>query len=407
MRRSARPGEAGEPDVGQKTVAAPGADVLSSGMLALEHAPAAIALATLAGDLLYLNPRAEHLFGVLCDADLAGHNLADICTETGQLATVEAVARDGRERQLSVCREAAASVPIRLLCKVTRVAGYGGIPTWLAFVGLERDTPATVDASLDELESLSILRRLTSMAAWKVRIEDWDNWTRNPMQWGTGLNPLLNLKPGAAKVTTPQGYLDFVAREDRESIRAALEKALLSGSRFESVHRISPRNGSPKTVLSRAVLVADDQASSAPALLGMVQDITSAVGSELRTYEKAAILETIATNTEAPVYAVDRDLRYTYFNSFFAMSMRYVYGTDTVLGERAYESISNDTRRRTVLGHLRRALGGTRVVEEIPICLDDAVVRHYELTYSPIKSGTGTSGVAVFGICCPSATAAK
>jgi hypothetical protein len=79
----------------------------------------------------------------------------------------------------------------------------------------------------------------------------------------------------------------------------------------------------------------------------------------MRPYEKAAILDTIAANMEAPVYAVDRDLRYTYFNSFFAFMFRRVYGVDAVLGEKAYEAVADDGRRRTVLGHLRRALAGT------------------------------------------------
>jgi GGDEF domain-containing protein len=121
----------------------------------------------------------------------------------------------------------------------------------------------------------------------------------------------------------------------------------------------------------------------------------------MRPYEKAAILDTIAANLEAPVYAVDRDLRYTYFNSFFASMLRRVYGADAMLGEKAYEAVSDDGRRRVVLGHLRRALAGARVVEEIPVSVDDATVRRYELTYSPIRGGAATGGVTVFGIRSP------
>ena len=127
----------------------------------------------------------------------------------------------------------------------------------------------------------------------------------------------------------------------------------------------------------------------------------------MRPYEKAAILDTIAANMEAPVYAVDRDLRYTYFNSFFAFMLRRVYGVDAVLGEKAYEAVADDGRRRTVLGHLRRALAGTRVVEEVPVSVDDAMVRRYELTYSPLRSGAVTGGVTVFGIRSPGAMTSR
>jgi PAS domain-containing protein len=153
----------------------PFADAFSSGMLALEHAPAALGLATLAGDLLYLNASGERLFGIAHGAHLAGRNLADICTETGQLSALEAVARDGRERNLAIYRQPAGMAPTRLLCKLTRIAGYGGIPTWLAFAVLDRDdTAADDDASLGEAESMSIIRRLASVAARKMRIDELD-----------------------------------------------------------------------------------------------------------------------------------------------------------------------------------------------------------------------------------------
>jgi PAS domain-containing protein len=407
MRPSA---QQGEPEVSARredpTIPMPSEDTLSGGMLTLEQSPAALGLATLAGDLFFLNARAQRLFGVAPGAPLAGRNLADLCTGAGQLTTLEAVARDGRERNLSICRGAGAATAVRMLLRLSRVAGYGGIPTWIAFAAIERDDSTEGDAPLSESESMSILRRLTSLAAWKMRIDDCERWTNNTMQWGAGLHPLLNLKPGGSRLLS-RNFLDFVAREDREGTRVALEKSLQSGARFEAVYRLNPRNGAAKVVLSRAVVGADEECSGAPTMFGVVHDITSALGGEIRPYEKAAILDTIATSLEAPVYAVDHNLRYTYFNPFFALTLRHVYGTDAALGEKAYESIPDDGRRRTVLGHLRRALAGARVVEEIRICLDDAVPRRYDLTYAPIRSGALPGGVTVFGVRSPHPVTAR
>jgi PAS domain-containing protein len=376
-------------------------------MVALEHSPAALGLATLAGDLLYLNGNGARLFGIAPDAALTGRNLADICSDTGQLGALEAVARDGRERNLLICREVPDAPPRRVLCKLTRIDGYGGIPTWLAFAGFERDDFATDDeAPLSDAESMSITRRLSSVAAWKMSLDTRDSWTQSMMQWDAGVHALLNLKPNHSKLAA-QHFLDCVAREDRELAGNMLEQSLQGGARLEAVYRLNPRNGSPKIVLTRAVLAADTEGSSAPTLFGTVQDITSALGNEMRSYEKAAILDTIAANMEAPVYAVDRDLRYTYFNSFFAFMLRRIYGADAVLGEKAYEAVGDEGRRRIVLGHLRRALAGTRVVEEVPISLDDAIVHRYELTYSPIRSGMATGGVTVFGIRSPGAVTSR
>ena len=407
MRQSAQQGET-EVSGGKEdpTIPTPGDD-FAGGMLTLEQSPAALGLATLAGDLFFLNTRAQRLFGIAPGTPLGGRNLAEICTEAGQLAALEAVARDGRERNLSVYREAGAATALRMLLRLTRVAGYGGIPTWIAFAAVERDDSADDDAPLGEAESMSILRRLTSVAAWKMRIHDCGQWSNNTMQWGAGLHPLLNLKPGSSRLPA-HSFLDFVAREDREGTRVALEKSLQSGARFEAVYRLNPRNGAAKVVLSRAVVAADEECSGAPTMFGTVHDITSALGGEMRPYEKAAILDTIAMSLEAPIYAVDRDLRYIFFNPFFALTMRHVYGTDAVLGEKAYESISDDGRRRAVSGHLRRALAGARVVEEIRISLDDAVPRRYDLTYAPIKNGAAPAGgVTVFGVRRPDPATAR
>jgi PAS domain-containing protein len=416
MRRSTQPGEAGVSEhVADSTVPTPVGDAFSSGMVALERSPAALALATLAGDLLYLNANGERLFGVAHGAALTGRNLADICSDAGQPGVLEAVARDARGRNLLIRVESASTdprgetpnaLPTCFLCKLTRIDGYGGIPTWLAFAGIERDDSATDDASpLSDAESLAIIRRLSNVAAWKMPLDTQDIWTQNMMQWDPGMQALLNLKSTHSKVVAQQ-FLEYVAREDRELAGNMVEQSL-GGARFEAVLRMNPRNGSPKIVLTRAVLDTDAQGASEPTLLGTVQDITSALGNEMRPYEKAAILDTIAANLEAPVYAVDRDLRYTYFNSFFAFMLRRVYGVDAMLGEKAYEAVSDDVRRRVVLGHLRRALGGARVVEEVPVSVDDAIVRRYELTYSPIRSGAATGGVTVFGIRSPGAVTSR
>jgi PAS domain-containing protein len=293
------------------------------------------------------------------------------------------------------------------LLRLSRVAGYGGIPTWIAFAALEREDSADTEVPLGESESMSILRRLSSLAVWKMRIDDPGQWVNNTMQWDAGLHPLLNLKPGSGRLTA-RGFLDLVAREDRDGTRTALARSLQGGPRFEAVFRINPRNGSAKVVLSRTVVATDEESSGTPTMFGVVHDITSALGGETRPYEKSAILDTIATGLEAPVYAVDRDLRYTYFNPFFALTMRHVYAADAVLGEKAYESIPDDGRRRAVLSHLRRALAGARVVEEIRITLDDAVPRRFDLTYAPIKSGAAPGGgVAVFGVRSPQPMAAR
>jgi hypothetical protein len=207
------------------TAPMPTDDAFSSGMVALEHSPAALGLATLAGDLLYLNTNGERLFGVAHSVPLTGRNLADICSDAGQFGALEAVARDGRARSLVI---RVGSESIRMLCKLTRIDGYGGIPTWLAFAGFERDDFATDDESpLSDAESLSIMRRLSNVAAWKMPINTRDSWTQSMMHWDAGVHALLNLKPTHSKVAA-QHFLEGVAREDRELAGDMLDPAISS-----------------------------------------------------------------------------------------------------------------------------------------------------------------------------------
>jgi PAS domain S-box-containing protein len=398
MRRSSSRRESEDPEYPEESsiqTAAP--DSLASAILALEQSPAALGLATLAGDLLYLNTKAEELFGVSPGAELPGRNFAEVCTQRVQLGVLEAVARDGRERQIHLVGARASGGTGRYLCKLRRLSGYGGIPTWLSFVALEYDGGnESADTALDDMQSMRVIHRLAGMATWKMRLDDRSDWTNNPVQWGAGIYPLLNLKSDAP-LATLRSYLDFVARPDRPGIRAAMDEALADGSRFEAIYRLNPRGGATKLVLSRAVPVADESTNFVPMMWGVVQDITSVFAGQMLPYEKAAILDTFAQNLEAPLYAVDRDFRYTFFNPFFESMMRRLYGVTPAIGERAFESISSAPRRKTVLANLRRALSGARVVEEVAIRLDDAIVRTFELTYSPMRGSAASSGVTVFG----------
>ncbi len=399
MRRSSSRRESEDPEYPEESSIQPAApDRLASAILALEQSPAALGLATLAGGLLYLNSKAEELFGVAAGEELQGRNFAEVCTQRVQLGALEAVARDGRERQIHLVGTAATAGSGRFLCKLRRLSGYGGIPTWLSFVALEYDGGSgSTDPALDDMQSMQVIHRLAGMATWKMRLDDRSDWTNNPVQWGAGIYPLLNLKPDAP-LATLRSYLDFVARSDRPGIRAAMDEALADGSRFEALYRLNPRGGATKLVLSRAVSVVDEATSSVPMIWGVLQDLTSVFAGQMLPYEKAAILDTFAQNMEAPLYAVDRDFRYTFFNPFFESMMRRLYGVTPVLGERALESIASTPRRKTVQANLRRALAGARVVEEVPIRLDDSILRTYELTYSPMRGATASSGVTVFGV---------
>jgi DNA-binding MarR family transcriptional regulator/PAS domain-containing protein len=362
----------------------PNPDELLHRALAVESVPAAIALATLAGELLYLNARAQEFFAIRVGADLAGHNVADVC-EQPQLSALEAVARDGREREFSVTRDCAppagaqSQTPVRrhFLCRLSRVAGANGIPTWLCFVATEQQDQSVEEETLYEAQALRIIRSVGGVAAATMRIEDESNWLNNPVQWSTEVFSLLNVKLAGVKPAAGN-YVDFIVPEDRPDVMRAMERFLTEGVPFEVLYRLNARDGQAKVLFSRAAFAEVHPATGQRQLWFVNQDVTALFSGNLLPREKAAVLDALAANIEAPLYAVDEEFRYVYTNEFFREAMRQQYGASVVLGEKAYETVHSVARRRTVMSNLRRASQGTRVVEGMAIRSTDAVVRHYE-----------------------------
>jgi PAS domain-containing protein len=373
---------------------------LMHGMLALGHSPAAIALANLAGELLFLNAKAAEFFGISAGTDPSGHNISDVCKEQPQLAALEAVARDGHERQFDVTLEVGGengghAEARRFTCRLSRVAGPQGIATWLAFVALQKQERDLDGGALYEAQALRIIHSLGGIAASTMRVQDRDNWLNNSVQWSAEVFSLLNAKPATVKPTS-ETYFEHIAPQDRQEVDQGMARLLAQGTPLEVLYRLNPKNGPPKVLFTRAA-VAAQATHAAKELWFVAQDVTSLFAGQLLPREKAAVLDAFAACIEAPVYAVDGEFRYTYCNQFFRDSMRKVHGAAVVIGEKAYETVPSSARRRTVLSNLRRALHGARVVEEVSQPLDHSVIRHYELTYSPIVCGSQTIGVAVLG----------
>jgi len=146
---------------------------------------------------------------------------------------------------------------------------------------------------------------------------------RQPDAVGAGIESLLNLNR-RPKVTSRATWTASLVKTVTRS--SALEKSFLNGFRFEAVHCLTSRNSSPKIVLSRAALVADERAGSAPTLVGMVQDITplSRRGASVR---EGGDTRHYCGNLEAPLRCRSR-LSLHLFQHFFGLSMRQLYGVD-------------------------------------------------------------------------------
>jgi hypothetical protein len=372
-------------------------DAVANAIRALEYSPAAIVLASLSGELLCINVEAERIFDIAHGKALKGRYIAEIFSEQLHLSYLEAVARDGQERQFDMFRTSDGAGSRHFLCKLTRVPERNGIPAWLVLVVFEHDHRTSADdATIDDVETARIIRQLSGIAVWKIRRDDDKEWADSTMQWSEELFYLLNLNP-ALRRQTLRDYMEFVFPEDREAVFAALSRSLTEGSKFEAVYRLTPKNSTAKVMASRAIAIRDPVTGKTREMWGVEQDVTPIFGGQLLPREKASILDTVASSMDGPLYAVDREFRLIYFNEFFREGMQRVFGVDARLGNKVADD-DQCSRRKTILSNIRRALAGTRMVEEISIPLDASAARHYELTYSPIRSASTTIGVVVFGV---------
>lgn len=105
------------------------------------------------------------------------------------------------------------------------------------------------------------------------------------------------------------------------------------------------------------------------------------------------ILDTLVT----PVYALDRDLRYTAFNPAHAAVMRFGYGAEIELGGRMLDYHTIPLDGELARSSLDRALKGETVSSKAWVGRDENR-RFYWTTHSPIRDGDEIVGVAMVSL---------
>jgi two-component system CheB/CheR fusion protein len=109
------------------------------------------------------------------------------------------------------------------------------------------------------------------LGAWWIDIDNPD-LAANPLHWSDAVYRIFGYEPGAIEVTRPLFY-GHVHPDDRDRVAAAMSRTLDSKEPYRLEHRIVRRDGSERTVLELAQVIADDQGRP-HRIVGAVQDIT-------------------------------------------------------------------------------------------------------------------------------------
>jgi PAS domain S-box-containing protein len=118
---------------------------------------------------------------------------------------------------------------------------------------------------------------------------------------------------------------------------------------------------------------------------------------EAQSAERHATLKSLLESVATPVFSLDRDYRYTSFNSAHAAVMKALYGAEIEIGQSMmeYQPVLED--REVARKNLDRALGGEQFIESSFSGDPVRIRRYFEVSHNPIFDPSGeVIGVSVF-----------
>lgn len=125
-------------------------------------------------------------------------------------------------------------------------------------------------------------------------------------------------------------------------------------------------------------------------------DIAERKKAEEALTEQYSTLKGIISSMNAPVYSVDRDLRYTSFNAAHAAVVKEIYGRRIEIGHHMLDYMTMVEDREAAQAHLNRALAGEPLVKEAYSGEGALARRCFRVTHNPIRDEQdGIIGAAV------------
>ena len=127
--------------------------------------------------------------------------------------------------------------------------------------------------------------------------------------------------------------------------------------------------------------------------------VTARKCAEKSLEQQRSLLQAIFESAQGPVFSVDRDYRYTSFNTQHAEAMKALFGAKIEIGSNLldYHTVARD--RDAAQSNLDRALRGEQITVETVVGQDEATRRYFEISHNPVRAAGGAvTGVAVFAL---------
>lgn len=366
--------------------------------LAMEFAPAAFAITSLAGHLLYANRRfLELCAGAAMPGGVAHEDIRALSGQCIDSALLEAVFQEGGWHQAVVAWPTGTGQPRDMLCSVGRVSNEG-MPVCLALV--LQDVSALVAEQRYQLYHMSGVQRLLQASSWSLSLTGTKDWQSLPLTWlpQTIAAGKQSRPDASAPPATLRDYFKGVAPDDCARLMAAVDEAIARRGHYDIEYELRCQKGRHRRIHAIGAVVPDARTTGLQ-LIAVEIDITSQSQPASENQPPDVLCDALLEGTDSPVYIVDRKLRYLRFNSAYETLLLDSGGKPVRVGDAILDTIIDPVRRRHVGALLTRVLKGERLIDSDSFAGESAAMQHwFDFSFSPVRGTRGRiEGVVAFG----------
>ncbi len=362
-------------------------------LLAATWSAAGLAVASLAGSLLYANRSFLDLFDLESDAVATHLNIRSASNARISAAALDAVVREGQEQQICISWPAAAGKTRELLCTISRVM-RNGIPAYLVLT-LQDATLAMTNLRQMYEQALqwSTAQRLIGAYSWRMNVDERQSDNRNAeIDWSPQFATWM---ADSTPPATLRDYLRLVAPEDRDGVVAAINGAMVSDIPYAIAYDLIDPAGVVHRMLGSGAVLADATAACGRRLVGIEVDTSRTQICDAHEL----LLNSLLGGIDAPIYVVDRKFHYLRFNPAHAHLMRATYGSQPHVGGSALEAVLDPAHRRRLANLLGRVFKGERMAEETEFAAgQEEPSQWFDFCFTPIRDRRHViTGAVAFG----------
>jgi PAS domain S-box-containing protein len=149
--------------------------------------------------------------------------------------------------------------------------------------------------------NLALAQRVAHIGSWELDLRDETEAAAPTLRWSEESFRILGYDPGSTAASVRKFY-EAVHVDDRELVRAAMQRAIAEGDRYSIDHRIVLPDGAIRIVHEEADVICGHGSKDPLKVIGTIQDVTEKKRAEIALRESESRYQSIADNVPGMVY---------------------------------------------------------------------------------------------------------